>query len=172
MADPRCGQKIRLNPEAAASIHDDGLVVFHVPTGRLFTSNRIGARVSHGQEEPNRFPCRAYGLGNRSKGLFRDPWLEALRPLARDLLKTRRTEVVERGFVDRQSFFSRLERLSAGLESNEAQLRRIVILEFWLRHRAANSLVYAARRLDPGNRPSRRGRKSLHPTKKRDEHHD
>ena len=71
----------------------------------------------------------------RSKGFFNTPWLEALRPLALDLLKQRQIEVVERGFVDRTSFLLRLERLSAGLDCNEAQLRQIMLLEFWLRHR-------------------------------------
>jgi hypothetical protein len=28
-----------------------------------------------------------------------------------------------------------LERLSAGLDCNEVQLRQIILLEFWLRHR-------------------------------------
>jgi len=60
--------------------------------------------------------------------------------MARDLLKGRRMEVVERGFVDRPSLLSRLERLSAGLECNEAQLRQIILLEFWLRHRGLKRL--------------------------------
>jgi len=42
---------------------------------------------------------------------------------------------VERGFVDRTSFVSRLERLTAWVECNETQLRQIVPLEFWLRNR-------------------------------------
>jgi hypothetical protein len=71
----------------------------------------------------------------RSKGLFDAPWLEALRPLARDLLKARQLEVVERGFVDRASVRSRLERLAGGLECNVFQLQQIVLLELWLRHR-------------------------------------
>jgi hypothetical protein len=69
----------------------------------------------------------------RSKGYFDAPWLEALRPLARDLLKTPQLLVIERAFVDRRSFLSRLERLSAGLECNESQLRQIILLELWLR---------------------------------------
>ena len=71
----------------------------------------------------------------RSKGLFDVPWLDALRPLARDLLKERQLELVERGFVDRASVHSRLERLSAGLDCNEPQLRQIILLELWLRNR-------------------------------------
>jgi hypothetical protein len=37
----------------------------------------------------------------RSKGLFNAPWQEALRPLARVLLKAEQWHLVERGFVDR-----------------------------------------------------------------------
>jgi hypothetical protein len=43
---------------------------------------------------------------------------------------------VERGFIDRVSFLSRLERLSVGLDCNESQLRQIILLELWLRNRA------------------------------------
>lgn len=74
----------------------------------------------------------------RSKGLFSTPWHEALRPLAGDLLKARQLEVVERGFVDRSSFLSRLERLLAGLDCNESQLQNIILLEMWLRNRGQN----------------------------------
>ena len=45
MADQTCNGRVRLNRAAAASIHDDGLVLFHVPSGRIFASNRTGARV-------------------------------------------------------------------------------------------------------------------------------
>ena len=70
----------------------------------------------------------------RSKGLFGAPWHEALQPLARDLLQMRELQVVESGFVDRASFLSSLERLTAGVTCNEVQLQRIVLLEFWLRN--------------------------------------
>jgi asparagine synthase (glutamine-hydrolysing) len=70
----------------------------------------------------------------RSKGLFNVPWQEALRPLANVLVRSKELHVVERGFVDRASVLSRLQRLSAGLECNESQLRNIVLLELWLRN--------------------------------------
>ena len=76
----------------------------------------------------------------RSKGLFDAPWLEALQPLADGLLKARELHVVERGFVDRTSFRSRLERLAAGLDCNEPQLRQIILLELWLRNRGQSRL--------------------------------
>src|SRR5215469_16873483 len=39
-----------LNPDATASIHDDGIVILHVRTGRLYTSNRIGSCIWRGIE--------------------------------------------------------------------------------------------------------------------------
>lgn len=74
--------------------------------------------------------------GRRSKALFNAPWQEALRPVARALLKGRRLQLAERGFVDLTSVLSRMERLTAGLECNETQLRQIILLELWLRNRA------------------------------------
>ena len=76
----------------------------------------------------------------RSKGLFNAPWQEALRPLARALLKDRQLHLVERGFVERTSVLARLERLSVGLECNESQLRQIILLELWLRSRGGGVL--------------------------------
>jgi asparagine synthase (glutamine-hydrolysing) len=75
----------------------------------------------------------------RSKGAFNAPWQEALRPLAHLLLKAKQLQVVERGFVDRDNLRSRLKRVSAGLDCNMSQLRQIVLLELWLRYRAALS---------------------------------
>ena len=77
----------------------------------------------------------------RSKGLFNVPWQEALRPLARTLLKEKTMQVTERGIVDEASFRSRLERLSVGHECNESQLRQIILLELWLRNRAHGTQV-------------------------------
>jgi len=71
----------------------------------------------------------------RSKGLFGTPWQEALQPLARHLLRARQLQLVERGFVDRTSVLSRLERLYAGLDCHQPQLQQIVLLELWLRNR-------------------------------------
>lgn len=72
----------------------------------------------------------------RSKGLFGVPWHEALRPLARALLKAKQLCLVERGLVDRASVLVRLEQLCAGLDCNQNQLRHIILLELWLRNRA------------------------------------
>lgn len=40
-----------VNPEAAASFHDDGIVILHAGKGRLFTSNGTGARIWRGVEQ-------------------------------------------------------------------------------------------------------------------------
>jgi len=72
----------------------------------------------------------------RSKGLFNFPWQEALCPVARVLASAKELHLVERGFVDRTSLMSRLQRLSTGLDCNESQLRQIILVEMWLRKRA------------------------------------
>lgn len=107
----------------------------------------VPADVLCGPGEPRRLMRRALSdlwpgklRSRRSKGYFTPPWLEALRPLALDLLNRRQIEVVERGFVDRTSLRSRLERLSAGLDCNMAQLRQIILLECWLCHRGPKRL--------------------------------
>lgn len=73
----------------------------------------------------------------RSKGLFHVPSQEALKQLARILLNAGELHLVERGFVERASVISRLQRLSSGLDCNIAQLRHIILLELWLRKRTA-----------------------------------
>jgi|SRR5579864_1984220 len=34
-----------VTPDIQASVHEDGIVLLHIPTGRVFQSNRIGARI-------------------------------------------------------------------------------------------------------------------------------
>jgi asparagine synthase (glutamine-hydrolysing) len=77
----------------------------------------------------------------RSKGVFNAPWHESLLPLGRALLQAKELHVVEQGFVDAASMRSRLERLCAGLDCNEHQLRNIVLLELWLRNRAVSEMA-------------------------------
>ena len=40
-----------VNPEAAASFHDDGIVIVHAGKGSLFSSNATGARIWRGVEQ-------------------------------------------------------------------------------------------------------------------------
>lgn len=38
-------REIKISSDAAASIHEDGIVILHVGRGRLFSSNRTGAYI-------------------------------------------------------------------------------------------------------------------------------
>ncbi|HJZ63218.1 MAG TPA: asparagine synthase-related protein [Candidatus Acidoferrum sp.] len=87
---------------------------------------------------PHLWPLRLQK--RRSKALFDSAWQEALQPLARILLREKSLHLVERGFLNRRSVVSRLQRLSAGLDCNEGQLQHIILLEFWLRRRANGEL--------------------------------
>jgi hypothetical protein len=40
-----------VSPEAAASFHDDGIVILHTGKGRIFASNGTGARIWRGVEQ-------------------------------------------------------------------------------------------------------------------------
>ena len=103
----------------------------------------VPAGILCGPGEPRRLMRSSFSdywpaklRARRSKAVFNTPWQAALRPLARALASAKQLHTVERGFVDRASFRSRLERLSHGLECNEYQLRQIIMLELWLRNRA------------------------------------
>jgi len=45
MANQTCSDRIGLNRGATASVHEDGLFILHVPSGRIFASNQTGARI-------------------------------------------------------------------------------------------------------------------------------
>ena len=40
-----------VNPETTASIHDDGIVILHTGSGRLYASDETGARIWRGVEQ-------------------------------------------------------------------------------------------------------------------------
>jgi len=50
MTKPVSPFNFTLNPEAAASIHDNGIVILHTGQGRMFASNQTGARIWRGIE--------------------------------------------------------------------------------------------------------------------------
>jgi hypothetical protein len=77
-------------------------------------------------------------LNRKSKAAYTSVYYQALMPLAAAMLN-RPTEIqlVERGYLDRTSLTSRLERFTQGLDCNEFQLRMIILFEFWLRNRVA-----------------------------------
>jgi hypothetical protein len=53
------------SPEAAASFHDDGVVILHTGKGSLFTANRIGARIWRGIEQ--QLSSEAIANGNQRR---------------------------------------------------------------------------------------------------------
>jgi hypothetical protein len=95
--------------------------------------------------QPRRLLRRAFAgllppaiLGRKSKGVYVSTYRESLTPLAVALLKGSGViQVVERGYVEPKSLTGRLEKFVEGLDCNETQLLPILLLEFWLRHRAA-----------------------------------
>ena len=41
-------RRLAIPPEVRASIHDDGLAILHIPTGRVFLCNRTASRIWQG----------------------------------------------------------------------------------------------------------------------------
>jgi asparagine synthase (glutamine-hydrolysing) len=105
----------------------------------------IPAGVVVGPNEPRRLMRRAFGgllppmvLKRKSKGSYDSTYRESLKPLATQLLTgSGKIQLVERGYLERESLLRRLGRFTQGLDCNETQLRQILILEFWLRKRIA-----------------------------------
>jgi hypothetical protein len=50
MAPPETGQNLAVAPDVHASVHDDGLALLDISTGRVFLCNRTGARIWKGLE--------------------------------------------------------------------------------------------------------------------------
>jgi PqqD family protein of HPr-rel-A system len=93
MAKHTCSDRIILNSEACASIHDDGLVVLHVPSGRIFMSNQTGARIWRCLER--HLPLEAIAAEiSRDYGI--DP-TAAREDVARFLAELERNGLTERG---------------------------------------------------------------------------
>jgi hypothetical protein len=47
MTNKMDSHRITVSSEAAASVHDHGIVILHTRRGRLFSSNRTGAEIWH-----------------------------------------------------------------------------------------------------------------------------
>jgi asparagine synthase (glutamine-hydrolysing) len=111
----------------------------------------IPAEIVVGPNQPRRLMRRAFAgllpsvvLNRKSKASYETAFRGSLLPLATALLKNPHDiQLVERGYVDRRSLTSRLERFSQGLDCNETQLRQMLLFEFWLRKRmpSAQSLT-------------------------------
>lgn len=119
---------------------DYGHPFMHRPLVEFLLS--VPAEVVCRPGEPRRLMRRALSpmwpaalRKRRSKGLFGYSYFKAFRPLAAKLLHAPRWRVVERGWIERASLTSRLERLARGLECHQYQLRQILLLEYWLRNR-------------------------------------
>ena len=105
----------------------------------------IPSRVVCRPGQPRRLMRRAFAgllpplvLHRKSKAAYTSVYFQALMPLAAALLnRPSEIQLVERGYVDRRSFTSRLERFTRGLDCNESQLRVLILFEYWLRNRVA-----------------------------------
>jgi len=53
-----------VSPEAAASFHDDGVVILHTGKGSLFAANRTGARIWRGIEQQQSLEAIANGISD------------------------------------------------------------------------------------------------------------
>jgi asparagine synthase (glutamine-hydrolysing) len=106
----------------------------------------IPANVVVGPDEPRQLMRRSFAgllppmvLRRKSKGSYSSIYRDSLKPLATELLTgSGEIQLVERGYVERESLMSRLGRFTQGLDCNESQLRQILIFEFWLRKRMAD----------------------------------
>ena len=93
MANHTCSERIRLNRGIAASIHDDGIAILHVPSGRIFTSNQAGARIWRYLEQ--QLPLQAIAAEiSREYGIDR---AAAQEDMARFLAELERNGLTERG---------------------------------------------------------------------------
>ena len=92
MTDQTFHSRVRLNPEATASIHEDGLVILHVPSGRIFTSNQTGARIWQRLEE--RLPLAGIAA-EIARDFGTDP-ATALKDAARFLAELERNGLTQR----------------------------------------------------------------------------
>ena len=109
----------------------------------------IPGRVVCSPGEPRRLMRRAFGgllpplvLNRKSKAAYTEAYVGALAPMAAQMLhQPDEIQVIERGYVKRESLVRRLENFTQGLECNEAQLRAVILLEYWLRNRERRSLT-------------------------------
>ncbi len=93
--------------------------------------------------EPRRLMRQAFAgllppaiVNRKSKAGYSGEYRKALRPLALLMLKDpRKLQLVERGIVEPDSIRSRLTAFTQNVDCNEAQLRQLILFEFWLRNR-------------------------------------
>jgi asparagine synthase (glutamine-hydrolysing) len=91
--------------------------------------------------EPRRLMRRAFAellpepvLRRKSKASFAGMYDRWLAPLAAGMLREpERLQVVERGYIERESLLERLDAFQRGADCNLEQLRMVILFEFWLR---------------------------------------
>jgi asparagine synthase (glutamine-hydrolysing) len=101
----------------------------------------IPPAVVVGPGEPRRLMRRAFSgllpepvLRRRSKASFGGMYDRWLAPLAAEMLAAPdRLQVVERGYLERDSLVERLAAFQRGADCNVEQLRVAILLEYWLR---------------------------------------
>ena len=93
MANQTTNRGITVNPEASASIHDDGLVILHTHSGRLFTSNQTGARIWRCIERQVPFEAIADEIGSE----YQISRTTAREDIARFLADLERNNIIEPG---------------------------------------------------------------------------
>jgi asparagine synthase (glutamine-hydrolysing) len=101
----------------------------------------IPPAVVCGPGETRRLMRRAFSgllpesvLKRRSKGSYGDAFRAALAPMAGEMLRTPGDiRLIEMGLAESASLLSRLDGFIQGLESNDHQLRNLILFEYWLR---------------------------------------
>lgn len=81
-----------VNPEATASIHDDVIVIVHIGSGLLYTSNAIGARIWRGIEQRLSLDAIAVGISD----LYQIAYSIAREHIARFLAELQRHGLIEK----------------------------------------------------------------------------
>ncbi|MBV9927481.1 MAG: PqqD family protein [Acidobacteria bacterium] len=82
-----------VNPEAVASIHDDGIAILHTGVGRLFTSNGTGARIWRGVERR----LSLESIAEELSGEYNIARATAREDVARFLAELERQTLIQRG---------------------------------------------------------------------------
>jgi asparagine synthase (glutamine-hydrolysing) len=105
----------------------------------------VPAHIVVAPGQPRRLMRRAFTellpaavLNRKSKGSYTSTYRDSFLPLATALLQgAGKIQLVERGYLERESLLNRLENYTKGFDCNETQLRQVLALEFWLRARMA-----------------------------------
>jgi hypothetical protein len=86
-------REVKISSDAAASIHEDGIVILHAGKGRLFSSNRTGARIWQCIEQ--QLPLE--GIAEKLTSEYQIARATAQEHAARFLVELERHSLIERG---------------------------------------------------------------------------